>query len=116
MPLPELVRAVAEKKLTHFCSQRIPEHTRDQVRLEYRVRGNSITLLEKRPPWRVDFGPEWTELPIAQMRYGPATGEWSLFWADRNSRWLPYRDLEPARDLQVLIDEIDQDPFACFWG
>lgn len=43
--IPELDLA----RVLRFCQTRIPEHARDQVRLEADVRGRSITLVECRP-------------------------------------------------------------------
>ena len=41
-----------------FCEIRNPDHLRDEVLLEFSRRGNSITINERRPPWRVDLGSE----------------------------------------------------------
>ena len=82
------------------------------------MRGRTVTILELRPPWSSMLGPEWTTVPIAQLRYAPpppARGRWQLYWADRNSRWHRYQDLDPGT-AQVLLDEIDQDPTCIFWG
>jgi len=49
MPLPPLVRQVVDKKLTKYCAAKIPPEYRDQIRLHYKVRGNSVTLFESRP-------------------------------------------------------------------
>lgn len=117
MPLPELVRRSAEKQVRRFCEGRIPAHARDQVRLELGIRGNAITIFERRPFFRsrpnVD---EWSKMKIAQLRYDPDAREWSLYWADRNGRWHRYWDLDPAENLEVLLREIDEDPTAIFWG
>jgi hypothetical protein len=65
MALPELVELAAVRQVEEFCDSRVPEHARDQVRLEFVVRGNSITLVERRAPWRPDYGPDWSSLDIA---------------------------------------------------
>ena len=41
---------------------------------------------------------------------------WTLYWADRNSRWHRYDDLDTDRPAQALIDEIEADPTCIFWG
>ncbi len=116
MAVPTLVRAQAEREVQRLCDRRIPARLRDKVRLEHQVRGDAITIFECRPPWRPDFGPEWTRRKIAQLRFDLGTREWTLYWADRNGRWLLYRDLDPSSDIRMLLTEIDQDPYACFWG
>jgi len=49
------------------------------------------------------------------LRYSTDAGEWSLFWADRNGRWNPY-DLVPPGTVAELLDELERDPVAIFWG
>lgn len=99
-----------------FCQRRVPSHVRDEVRLEHVVRGNAITIVERRPPWRPEYGPEWTTMRIAQLRFDGATSTWTLWWADRNGRWDRYWDLDATPDIDLLLAEIDEDPTAIFWG
>ena len=90
MAIPELVRRAATRQVEAFCAQRVPAEVRDQVRLEFAVRGNAITIVERRPPWRADFGPDWSTSSVAQLRYDRANGSWSLYWCDSNARWHRY--------------------------
>lgn len=46
----------------------------------------------------------------------PASRHWTLYWADRNSRWHRYDDLEATPHLDELITEIDEDPTCIFFG
>ncbi len=61
------------------CGQRVPEHLRDQVRVECDAGPGYLTIVECRPPWRKDFGPEWTRFPIARLRYTSTTRRWALY-------------------------------------
>lgn len=54
-------------------------------------------------------------MPIAQLRYDPAAQHWTLYWADRNSRWHLYDEMEPWTVTELLA-EIDRDPISIFWG
>jgi hypothetical protein len=80
------------------------------------VRGNAITIVERRAPWLPEYGPEWSSLKVAQLRYDAEASTWSLFWRDRNERWFPYTDVEPSRDVAPLLAEIDAVPTGSFWG
>jgi hypothetical protein len=111
MSVPELALA----KIRRFCEERTPAHLRDEMRLEATTRGNSVTVFDCRPPWDATHG-EWTRMNIAQLRYDPALGAWTLYWADRNSRWHRYDDLNPTSNVDELIIEIDQDPTSIFFG
>jgi hypothetical protein len=115
MPLPPLVKTLAEKKIDEFCKKKIPEHAQDQIKLSYKFRGNSVTIFENRSPWREGMK-EWTSMVVAQMRYDEKTGEWTLYYADRNDKWHEYRDIEPTKNIDKLLKEIDEDPTGIFWG
>jgi len=109
-PLPELEVA----KVRRYCEERIPAHLRNQLLLEVGTRGPSITIFELRPPWRRGFGKEWTRREIAQMRYDPEASTFTLYWADRNGRWLEYPEIEPANSVEPLLREIDRNPSGAF--
>ena len=93
----------------------IGEHI-DEMRVEMDVDARAITILECRPPWREDFGPEWTRQEIARMRYTKSTGVWTLYWPDRNSKFHRYEDVDPTPTIDRLLAEIDADPICIFWG
>ncbi|MFC1611997.1 DUF3024 domain-containing protein [Myxococcota bacterium] len=114
MPLPELTRRLVEQKLGEFCERRVPPRARDQVRLSFSFRGNSVTLFEERVPWRGEG--EWTKMPVAQLRFDADEGEWRLYCSDRNGKWHWYSDLEPTAKLDDVLKEIDEDPTGIFWG
>jgi len=50
------------------------------------------------------------------MRYDEKTGEWTLYYADRNDRWHEYWDIESTKSIDKLLKEIDEDPTGIFWG
>ncbi|GBE06017.1 MAG TPA: DUF3024 domain-containing protein [Nitrospirae bacterium] len=115
MPLPTLVKTLAEKKVGGFCRKRVPPHVLDKVNLSYKIRGNSVTVFENRAPWHPDMK-EWTSMSVAQMRFNEKTGEWTLFCADRNDKWHKYYDMESTKNIDKILTEIDKDPTGIFWG
>jgi len=110
--LPELDVA----RVRRWCQQRVPEHVRSQVTVEYDVTPRHLTIVECRPPWRADMGKEWTRFPIARLRYTKATGQWALYWRDRHLRFHLYDRITPSAQIDDLLREIDRDPTAIFWG
>jgi hypothetical protein len=106
----------AVERVQQWADARVPEHVRDQIRIELDVTDRTITILECRPPWRPDGGDEWTRFPIARLRYTKVRGEWSLYWRDRNLAFHKSDLLHPSPDPRDLLDEIDSDPTAIFWG
>lgn len=87
---------------------------RSQVRLEHTVRGNAITIVERRAPWSEFVGPEWSTTKVAQLRYD--VGPWTLYGADSRDRWWLYEGAAPAAHVAPLLAAIDEDPTGIFWG
>lgn len=110
--LPEMDVA----RVQRWCQARVPAGTRGQVRVEVEVADRHLTIVERRPPWRADFGPEWTRFPIARLRYTKSTRLWSLYWRDRNLTFHAYDLIEPTPSIEELLAEINADPTAIFWG
>jgi hypothetical protein len=102
------------ERIKRYCTKESPAEFADQLRVVYSIRGRSVTLSESRPPWD-GVGEEWTEVPFAQFRYSNQTTKWSLYWADRKSRWHLYEEVAPGQ-LITLLAEIDEDPTCIFRG
>ena len=116
MAIPELTKRSAEQQLVEFCDRRVPAFARDQLYLEHKVRGNDLTLVERRAPWRDDDDGEWSSRPLALFRWQPDTATWILKWANRHGKWLVYPDFAPVGDFALAIREVDNDPYCCFFG
>ena len=113
MAIPERTRDDVAKLLGEFCETRVPEHVRDQIRLNFRFEGSVVFLTESRPPYDGRGG--WTHLDVARFRYFASRREWVLYWPDRNSKWHRY-DLKPWTGFKRLLREVDDDPTCIFWG
>jgi hypothetical protein len=103
-------------RVQRWCRGRVPEHVRDEVRVEVDVAERHVTIVECRPPWRADMGVDWTRFPIARLRYVKTTGVWSLYWRDRNLRFHAYDRVASTASVEELLAEVDRDPTAIFWG
>ncbi len=112
MTLPDLDVA----RVQRWCEARVPEHARHQVRVECDIATRHLTILERRAPWREDYGPEWTSFPIARLRYTATTKTWTLYRRDRNLKVHRYDLLDPTPRIEELLAELDRDPTAIFWG
>jgi hypothetical protein len=86
------------------------------MRVECSRRGNSITISEWRAPWRADLGPDWTELKLAQLRWDPSSGTWSLYSRGSDDRWHLHDLVGPAESVVALLLEVEDDPTNIFWG
>jgi hypothetical protein len=103
-----------EKIFPDFCDKRVPPELRSKIRIEYRVRGDEVTLFESRPVW--DDPTKWISGKVARFKKDPKTETWHLYWADRNGRWIAYEPLPFHRDLEKLLAEVDDNRNGAFWG
>ena len=114
-PLPELdvarIRRFVDRR-----NERIPPDALDKIRIELDVDDRSATILECRPSWRPEYGPEWTRLPIARIRHMKSRNEWALYWCDRNLKFHLYDRVDPTANVETLLEEVDLDPTCIFWG
>lgn len=103
-------------RIRRYCESESPAEHRDRLRVEYRVRGRTVTIVECRPPWREELDPDWTEVPQARLRYDESSSAWTLYWFDRNSRAHLYDLIDPHQPITRLLAEIDRDPTCIFRG
>jgi hypothetical protein len=97
-----------------LCRKRSPAHLKEKVSVEYRVKGHDVVVYERRPYWRDPN--EITETPVAKMKFVRTANEWRLYWMRRDLKWHGYDMLNPSKDLEGLVEEIDADPHGCFFG
>jgi hypothetical protein len=103
-------------RVQRWCAARVPEQARHQVRVECDISPRHLTIVERRAPWREDYGPDWTSRPIARLTHTTATKFWTLYRTDRNLRFRAYDLLSPSTRVADLLAEIDRDPIGAFWG
>ncbi|MFD2115215.1 DUF3024 domain-containing protein [Paenibacillus yanchengensis] len=99
------------KVMGNYTENKIPEHIRNQVRMNYKMRGNNVTLVEERPAFRSD---EWVEINIAQFRL--TEGMWNVYWNDSKGKWHYVEEIEPAEDFEQQLKKVDQNNTGIFWG
>ena len=114
--LPRDVHEPTVTRVARFCVECVPPEARAELRVEHSVRGNAITIVERRPPWSELVGPEWTSMTVARLRYDPSERTWTLYCADRNERRWPYDFVQPSGNIEDLLAAVDEDPTGIFWG
>ena len=102
-------------RVQRWARARVPEHVRDEVRVEVDLGDRHLTIVECRPPWQAGDVSPWTRFPIARLRWTAASGTWSLYWRDRNLRFHLYDRVPPSAtiadqpiEVGTLVAEIRQ--------
>ncbi len=114
MPLPELIKSQVENVLASYCAAKMSPDMYDHIRLGFKFRGNSVTLFQERQTF---WEPKtWVSIVAAQFRYDRESKEWTLYCANRNSRWHLYDLVEPTTNFNALLETVDEDPIGAFWG
>lgn len=101
-------------RIGRWCRERVPEHLWDQVRVEAEIADRHVTIIETRPPW--DGRGDWSRFPVARLRYTVKTGQWSIYWRDRNMKFHEYTRKRPTKNVQALLDYIGSHQDPIFWG
>ena len=114
MAFSELELKLIEQTVGVFCRKRSPAHLKDKLRLEYSVKGHEVVIVERRPKW--DNPTEWIESPVAKLKFIRSAIKWRLYWQRADLKWHEYPGLSSSDRLDELVQEIDSDPLACFFG
>jgi hypothetical protein len=102
--------------IRELCEARVPREARREVRVELEQERQAVNIIERRAPWREDFGPEWSRLPIARLRYVASKRLWTLYYHRHTGRWERYPLFGPTRRLSDLLSELAEDPICVFWS
>jgi hypothetical protein len=103
-------------RVRRWCRAQVPADVRDKLRIECDVSGRDVVIVERRPPWGPEAGPEWTTTPVALLRYLKSRRVWRLYWRGSDERWHEYPELPFSASVEELLHELDRDPTALFWG
>jgi hypothetical protein len=114
MAFSELELKRIEQTVGEFCRTRSPAQLKDKLRLEYSVKGHEVIVVERRPKW--DNPKEWIESPVAKLRFIRSANKWRLYWRRADLKWHEYLGLSSSDRLSDLVQEVDADQLACFFG
>ncbi|MGG4108834.1 DUF3024 domain-containing protein [Paenibacillus lautus] len=99
------------KIMDNYTRDKIPKHLQNQLKLNYKIRGNNITLIEERPAFKSD---QWVQLDIAQFRLDQE--KWKVYWKDSKGKWHFVDDIQPDEDFEKQLSIVEDDNRGMFWG
>lgn len=97
-----------------FCRKSSPAHLKNELSLEYVLKGHEVVIFERRPQW--DNPKEWMESPVAKLKFIRSANKWRLYWQRADLKWHEYPGLSSSEHIGNLVREIDADPLTCFFG
>jgi len=116
MAMSEFENRRAEKLLADYVAKRRPAaHIRPKLDLGWRRAGQSVELFEIRPVWRGAPGQKM-ESPVVKATWVKRRSHWRVFWRRADLKWHRYEPLPETATLEAVLEEVEADPFGCFWG
>ncbi|MDG4867853.1 DUF3024 domain-containing protein [Guyparkeria sp. 1SP6A2] len=113
MAFNELEGKRIEKQVGAFVQgRRPPVELRDRLDLGFRLTGQAVELFER----RLSMRGHRIEEEFARLVYVKSRDIWKLYWKRADLKWHRYTPLPESTRLDVLLQEIDEDPNACFFG
>lgn len=95
--------------------ERPPKEIRSQIDLDYSIDidDQSIEIFEIRPHF---FRNEKVKIPITKTKWVRRQRVWKIYWQRADMNWHKYDPLAQTDSLKEFIEELKEDPYACFWG
>jgi len=75
MAFSELELKLIEQAVGEFCRKRSPAHLKDELRLEYSVKGHEVVIVERRPRWIIRRSGSNLESPSSNLFDQPTSGD-----------------------------------------
>ena len=97
-----------------WCRERWPEDMWHQAKVEADVADRHVDIVEVRPAW--DGVGEPIRESVARLRYTASTGQWAIYWCDSDLRFHEYKHKRPSKNVQTLLDHIENSGDPIFWG
>ena len=89
-------------------------HIRPKRDIAYRIRNQSIEIVEIRPVW--DDPSRIMETPIAKTTWVKTQRCWKIYWMRADLKWHSYEPCPRVERLEAFLEELNNDPYGCFWG
>lgn len=102
--------------IASFIDEERPrKEIRSQVDLDYSIDidDQSIEIFEIRTHF---FRDQKVKIPIAKTKWIRRQRVWKIYWQRADMNWHKYDPLPQVKTLGEFIEEVKDDPWACFWG
>lgn len=94
---------------------RPPVEIRPELDLGYRIDRQSVDIFEIRSRWRGAPG-EMQETPVARATYVRQHDHWRVYWMRGDLKWHLYTPAETCPTIEGVLEIVEEDEYACFFG
>lgn len=110
MALDDFTKKRLGKILDAYIEAKIPEEFKEEYRILYTFRGDTITLSQEIPSYQPG---QRVELPICQFRLEES--KWKVYWQDSRNRWHFVENIEPIEDFKKQLMMIEKPEHGYMW-
>ena len=115
MSLSEFEIKRIEKKVGEYVEQnRPPIGIRNELDLGYRIKGQSVELLEIRSIW--NNPQEKINQAVAKATYVKNQKVWKIYWQRADLKWHRYMPAPEVKTIEQFLEVVQKDEHGCFWG
>jgi hypothetical protein len=94
------VPAEVRTRVSEWCAECLPPDARARRRIAFTTVGDTLTILDRRPPAVPELSAVWSSTPLARLRPDP-DGRWALFLpTSGGDRWTRR---EPASEDPLVL-------------
>lgn len=115
MPLPDVQLRECMSAAGAFLEKRRPRpEIRDQLDFRADISESEVVIMEVRPAYN-DKNRK-IEHPVAKAKWIGTKKVWRLFWMRADLKWHTYEPGARLKTIGKVLDEVDRDPYGCFFG
>jgi hypothetical protein len=115
MSLSEFEIKRCEKLVGQYVEKRRPPaHIRNELDLDFRIKGQSVELFEIRPAWREPG--VMIESPVAKATYVKTQQTWKVYWQRADLKWHCYDPDAEVKTIEQFLEVVERDEYSCFYG
>lgn len=93
---------------------RPPARIRNELDIDFRIRQQSVEILEVRPAWNDPS--KKLEHNVAKATYVKSTGMWKVYWQRADLKWHSYQPKPMVATIEEFLAVVEEDQHGCFFG
>lgn len=115
MAFNDIERKRIENKVKALIeARRPPIELRKDLDLFFTIEEYSVVVYEIRSSFQDKD--KKIEIPMAKATYIKSRDIWKIYWQRADLKWHSYEPLPECDTIDAFLDEVNNDPYACFWG